>query len=251
MNDSLGILLQKVLTKMPASCSLDDMARAAKKEEGFEKEKLALENLFTGAKYWGIFGEKKMPEILEPGKCSVIDVSLTPQSVRALMIAIVSRKIFAERTKARRLEEMNLIEGESIRKIPMCWLMIDEAHNFIPNDSSTAASESLMRIVKEGRQPGISLVLASQQPYKLHSDALSQCDLIISHRLTSKGDIDSLQAIMQTYVLAKIMKYIDELPRIMGVAIILDDNSERLYKVRIRPRQSWHAGGSPTAAYGG
>jgi hypothetical protein len=69
--------------------------------------------------------------------------------------------------------------------------------------------------------------------------------MIISHRLTAKPDIDSLKAIMQTYMLYDISKYIDELPKLKGTAIILDDNSERIYKIRMRPRQSWHAGASP------
>ena len=71
--------------------------------------------------------------------------------------------------------------------------------------------------------------------------------MIISHRLTAKADIEALKSIMQTYMLYDISKYISELPKLKGTAIILDDNSERLYKIRIRPRQSWHAGASPVA----
>jgi len=37
------------------------------------------------------------------------------------------------------------------------------------------------------------------------------------------------------------------LPKTKGAALILDDNSERIFNVQIRPRQSWHAGGSPAA----
>ena len=64
----------------------------------------------------------------------------------------------------------------------------------------------------------------------------------------AKTDIEALKAIMQTYMLFDITKYISELPRWKGAAIVLDDNSERIYKLRVRPRQSWHAGSSPTAA---
>ena len=39
----------------------------------------------------------------------------------------------------------------------------------------------------------------------------------------------------------------NELPNLKGGAIILDDNSERLYPVRIRPRFTWHGGESPAA----
>ena len=84
-------------------------------------------------------------------------------------------------------------------------------------------------------------------PDKLHSDVLSQADLVIAHRLTSQRDINALKAIMQTYMLYSIEKYLDELPKLKGVALILDDNSERIYKIRVRPRQSWHGGESPVA----
>jgi len=251
INEPLGILLQRVLAVLGSDYSIDDIINEIKKIQGFEREVLALENLFVGTKYWGIFGKARMPEILENGKVSILDVSLTPQNIRALLIALVSRRVFAERTRARRKEELATIEEEEIKRVPMCWIFIDEAHNFIPDAGKPASFEPLVKIVREGRQPGISLVLATQQPNKLHNDALSQCDLLISHRLTSKADIDSLKSIMQTYVLFDITKYIEELPRVKGVAIVLDDNSERLYKIRIRPRQSWHAGSSPAAVLEG
>ncbi len=245
MNEPLGILLQKVLSKLPAEYSIDDVISFIQREEGFDKEKLALENRFEAAKSWGIFGESKMPEILEPGKITILDVSLTPVSVRSLLIAFVSRRIFMERTKARRKEELAEIEIGEKRNVPMCWIAIDEAHNFLPKEGNMPSSDILDRIVREGRQPGISLVLATQRPERLSQEALAQCDMIISHRLTTKEDIEALKAIMQTYMMYDIEKYINELPKLRGTAIILDDNSERLYKVRIRPRQSWHAGASP------
>ena len=249
-NQSLGILLQRTINKLKAGgkeYSLDDIVKAFTAIEGFESEKLALENRFEAAKGWGIFGAARMPTVLEPTKLTIIDVSLTPQNVRALLIAMVSRKIFSERTVARRKEELAETEGLSIKRTPMCWLLIDEAHNFIPDEGKPASMEILLKIVREGRQPGITLVLATQRPEKLHPDALAQTDMLISHRLTAKPDIDALKRIMQTYLVFPIEKYMIELPKLKGVAIILDDNSERLYNIRMRPRQSWHAGASPAA----
>lgn len=246
----LGILLQRVISKSIAgnkAGNIDDIIENIRKEKGFEHEKLALENLFETAKTWGIFGEAKMPEILEPGKISIIDVSLTPQNVRSLLIALTTRKIFIERTKARRIEELAETEGMTIKRTPLCWILIDEAHNFIPDKGNPASLETLLKLAREGRQPGISLVLATQRPNKLHTEVLAQCDLLISHRLTAKADIESLKAIMQTYMIYDIAKYINDLPKLKGVALILDDNSERLYTIKVRPRQSWHAGASPVA----
>ncbi len=242
-NDMDALFAQRVLGKLSGNYNIDDIISAAYRESGFEKEKISFENRLIAAKLWGIFGETKMPKILEPGKVTIIDVSLTPWNVRSLMLSIVLKKLLVERTRARRREEL----GETMTRIPLPWIIIDEAHNFIPSDEKTPALEILSKIVKEGRQPGISLLMATQRPEKLHPDALAQCDLIIAHRLTAKADIDALRSIMQTYMLYDIAKYINELPKWKGTALIMDDNSERVYKIRVRPKQSWHAGSSPVA----
>jgi hypothetical protein len=52
---------------------------------------------------------------------------------------------------------------------------------------------------------------------------------------------------MQSYLLDSIKRYMDDLPTLKGSAIILDDNSERIYPMRIRPRFTWHGGEAPTA----
>jgi hypothetical protein len=249
-NKLLGVLTQKVINRLleeGKDYTIDDIVKYIRREEGFGDEKMALENRFQAAKTWGIFGEARMPKILEPGKATVLDVSLTPQNVRSLLVGLVTRKILAERIKARRKEESAEMEMSSIKHVPMCWILIDEAHNFIPAEGRTASSDILNRVVKEGRQPGVSTVFATQRPNKLHPDVLAQCDMVISHRLTSKADIEALSSIMQTYLMKDIGKFLGELPKLKGTAVILDDNSERLYKIRVRPRQSWHAGASPTA----
>ncbi len=248
MRSMLGVLFQRALEKVGKDFEVKDLVSAINEIEGFETEKAVLMNYLHASEDWGIFGTTGMPELLVPGKVSILDVSLTPQEVRTLLVALLARKVFQRRTMARRMEELAAIGGERIERIPMVWIFIDEAHNFIPCDAEPASLAPLLRIVREGRQPGITLVLATQQPNKLHLDALAQCDLLVAHRLTAEGDINALKSIMQTYIEFDITRYMEELPRVKGVALILDDNSERLYKVRIRPRQSWHAGASPVAA---
>ena len=53
---------------------------------------------------------------------------------------------------------------------------------------SIISKEALIQWVKEGRQPGLSLVVASQQPAALDMEVLSQCDVIISHALITAVD---------------------------------------------------------------
>jgi hypothetical protein len=120
--------------------------------------------------------------------------------------------------------------------------IVHNCHQFIPSDTVTVSTNPILTIVKQGREPGISFVPMTQMPNKVHQDVISQCDIVISHRLTSRDDIQALHAVMQTYMQEDIRKSIDSLPKWLGSAIILDDNSERIYNVQIRPRISWHAG---------
>lgn len=219
-----------------------------------EKVKNALTSRFESARDWGVFEKTgtSVKELFERGKVSIVDVSRFPRTgagwgVRSMVIGMLARRIFQYRLQARKSEEFEVMGGEAGKTIPMVWIIIDEAHQFVGSAGKTAATEPMLTLIKEGREPGISLVLITQMPNKLHSEALAQSDLIISHRLTAEADINALRSIMQTYVLKDIHELISSLPRQTGSAIILDDNSERLYSAQVRPRLSWHAGGSPAA----
>ncbi len=252
---AIGRAIKLVKSKYGDKYTISDIIKAIDTDKRIEQDvKYALINRFEAAEDWGVFEEQGTPikDLLQPGVVSVIDVSHYMRvsggwSVRSLLLGILSRKIFMERLMARKSEEFEMMTGEKKKKAPMVWLLIDEAHQFIPNDKETASTDPLLTLIKEGREPGISVLMMTQRPGKLHEDALSQADLIISHRLTSKSDIDALRSIMQTYMIEDIQDYLNALPRNKGSALILDDNSERLFGVQVRPRISWHAGGSPAA----
>ncbi len=170
------------------------------------------------------------------------------------MISLVSRKIFNQRMDSRKKEEIKAIETgidfsgtQEKKENPLVWMFIDEAHEFLPKDKKTIATDALIQLLREGRQPGISVVLATQQPGKIHTDVMTQSDIVLAHRVTSAQDLQALNYIMQSYLLEGIKKYMDELPTLKGSAIILDDNSERIYPMRMRPRLTWHGGEAPMA----
>ncbi len=246
-----GILLSKVVAKMEGEYSIKDLAAKIREESYDENIKLKVENILLSADRWGIFSKEgtNIYEFMSPGKIVIFDVSLfSSDDVKALIIGLLMKKIYEARVIARRQEELAAMEEEKKeRKVPLCWIIIDEAHNFIPSYTQTASSEIILTVIKQGRQPGISQLFITQMPDKLHPDVLAQADIVIAHRLTSNRDINALKAIMQTYMLYSIEKYLDDLPKLKGVALIMDDNSERLYKIRVRPRQSWHGGESPVA----
>jgi DNA helicase HerA-like ATPase len=256
-NSKMAILLDKTLSKLKEEAGQDYRLHHIKKgikKFDFEDEIVkGLENRLENAEEWGIFGkESSLKKFTDRAEMSIIDMSVFGEmssgwSIRALVIALLSKRILRERMSARRMEEIDEMQGLDENEMPITWMLIDEAHQFIPNKGKTPATKPLLRWVKVGREPGVSLVLATQQPAKLNSNALSQCDLILSHRLTAQEDIEALGEIMQTYMRRNLKQYIDALPDEVGTGIILDDNSERIFPVKMRPRKSWHAGGTPDA----
>lgn len=256
--DDYGLLTERVIKALQKSgkpYSIQDIiSEIGKDAKADKKVKDALSSRFMSAEGWGIFEKAGTPlqRFFSPGKISVIDISHYVRSglgwsVRSMVIGLFARKVFQARLMARKSEELEDITGEVRQRIPLVWMMMDEAHQFIPSQGVTAATEPMLTLVKEGREPGISLLLITQIPNKLHPDVLAQSDLVISHRLTADADITALQAIMQSYAMEDIKTYINHLPRNKGSAVVLDDNSERIFPIQIRPRLSWHAGGSPKA----
>jgi DNA helicase HerA-like ATPase len=252
-----NILLERVIGKLDEEFGDDYRIKhilEAVQTFDFDKKTVkALENRFRNAQDWGIFGEKSsLDKLTEREELSVVDVSVFGQMsggtrVQALVVGILAKRILRRRMAARRLEELDEMQGLDRNEMPIVWMFIDEAHEFLPANGQTAASSTLLRWVKIGREPGVSLVLCTQQPAKLNPNALSQMDVLLSHRLTARQDIEALGEIMQTYMRYDLKHYIDALPDRKGTGIIMDDNSERIYPVQMRPRKSWHAGGTPDA----
>ena len=263
----VSVLIERVVYSFEeegVEFDLDDLIERIKRVENVSlQDKNAAIGLFEAASTWGVFASKEdegteISDLLKAGETSIIDLSVYNAvgafNVRALVIGLVSRKLFNERMFARKSEEIDAVRQAvdymsyaSRRKSPLVWIFIDEAHEFLPKVGKTSATDALVQLLREGRQPGISLVLATQQPGQIHKDVMTQSDIVIAHRLTAAPDIEALNSIMQTYLLDNIRKYIDDLPSLKGSAIILDDNSERIYPMRVRPRFTWHGGEAPTA----
>ncbi|HHE36244.1 MAG TPA: ATP-binding protein [Candidatus Woesearchaeota archaeon] len=265
-NEPIGVLVERVIHELrerKEEYDIDDIIQAIMKSNAEDNVKNATLNLFSNAKTWGLFSKAGTPlsELAKPGQVTVLDVSCyatLPGSwrIKSLVIGLVAEKLFIQRMIARKNEEYQQVHksiyyfsDEEIQKLdfPMVWLIIDEAHEFLPKQGKTLASDPLITILREGRQPGISLVLASQQPGKIHTDVMTQADTIIAHRITAKIDIDALGALMQSYLRGSLDKYLDNLPRMKGAALILDDTNEKMYPMRVRPRFTWHGGEAPTA----
>ncbi|WP_432479933.1 ATP-binding protein [Nocardioides sp. GXQ0305] len=81
------------------------------------------------------------------------------------------------------------------QRVP-CLLVVDEAHNILParpEDPLTRLStERAVQIAAEGRKYGLYLLCSTQQPHKVHENAVSQCDNLVLMRMNSRADIADL-----------------------------------------------------------
>jgi uncharacterized protein len=263
--DPIAVVIESVVSALKDSKSVfgfeeirDLISRAENVSQEVKNSAMAL---FDAAETWKVFDEEKgtpVRELVNSGETTVIDLSMYASvgsfNVRAMIIGLVSKKLFSERMAARKDEEIQAVQHgldylhfRPTREMPLVWIFIDEAHEFLPKEGKTPATDALVQLLREGRQPGISMVMATQQPGKIHTDAMTQSDIVISHRVTAEPDVRALNEIMQSYLYESINSKLNALPRLKGSAIILDDNSERIYPMRVRPRFTWHGGEAPTA----
>jgi len=165
------------------------------------------------------------------------------ESIRELIVGILGKRLYEERMLYRKEEEMGLLSGgRKESEMPIIWMMIDEAHMFMPSDRHSMALDVLLQWIRVGRQPGLSLLLATQRPNKLHNEAISQCDFFLSMRMTSQEDIMAVSSIRPSYLNIPMDKYYGQMPKDQGYAILLDDNSEKVMLIKIRPRITWDGG---------
>lgn len=258
-NSPLGIVMTRsvaILRKTGLAFDIDDIIEEIRKDKrATSQTQEALENRLEAAKSWGVFSSQglSIDEFLKGGKISIIDLSqlyysAETWSIRSLVVALICERVLTSLMERRRASQVKAVEQgdvDSLKDCPQVWMFVDEAHQFLPSSGVTAASWPLKRMIREGRQPGVSLVLATQQPGKLDSDVITQCDIAISHHITSKPDIDGLNTIMHTYQKQSIQHSLSQLPKHPGAALVIDDTRETLQSIQVRPKMTLHAGDSP------
>lgn len=253
--DPASLALERAVDKAGPSYTVDQLVEIlandpeiASKDTGFSKQtRRGIISRLGAAKEWGLLSDEgtQIEEMARMGELTVLDVSFLEESVACLVVGIVARKLLDVRKVAARSEALGYAGG----KIPPTWLLIDEAHTIVPNVGRTAASESIVEYVKQGRRPGCSIVIATQQPSAVDSRVLSQLDVLVCHKLVFYDDVKSVFRRFPSSVEKEMedISFIRTIP--MGVALVGDreESSSRAFLARVRPRMSQHEGRSGAA----
>jgi len=249
--DPLGIILTRTVLKMQSSSthfSIAELLTCIQNDTRCDSTvKDAAENFLTMADSWGVFDKDgiSIRDLVRRGTITILDLSHLPDpALKNIVATLVSEKIFEERIRERKTHEFKKI-GVDVEEtgMPMVWLAVDEAQLLLPNNKEVLSKDVLINEwMRQGRQPGLSLILATQRPSAIEPEVLSHSDIIICHRLTAQEDIAALSRIRPTYMHGDIKESIKKVGDEKGVALIIDDTSESVHIIKIRPRLSWHGG---------
>ena len=208
--------------------SLAEMRGHVEGTDAPEADRRAATNHIRLAASWGVFDEDGLTAAALGGsEITVVDVS----GLDAAPMNAVARGVGEALYRAR--------VDRDIARLP--WVLVDEAHAFFDGVARSALETILMR----GRAPGVSLVMATQRPSVVPEVAVSQSDILVSHRLTSEADLDALAAAQPTYMQSSLA---ERLPTEPGDVLVVDDATETVHAARIRERATPHGGESPNAS---
>ena len=157
------------------------------------------------------------------GGVKIIDFSEVPSDILPLIVSLIARLAFS-------LQQWMVPE----KRHPIA-LFCDEAHLYIPERSQGDASNEISisifeRIAKEGRKYGVGLVVISQRPSEVNRTVLSQCNNLVSMRLTNAED----QGIVRRLLPDSLGGFSDLLPILdTGETLVVGDASLLPSRIRI------------------
>jgi len=191
--------------------------------------KYTLISIIEYLKKLGIFSQEftSLNELIQPGKCTILNLKGVEQEVQEVVVYKLAKDLFTERKKG---------------NVPPFFLVLEEAHNYVPERSFNEAKSSriLRQIFSEGRKFGLGVCLISQRPSRVDKSALSQVTTQIILKVTNPNDIKALSNSIEGINL-ETEKEIRNIP--IGTALVTGVVDLPLF-VNIRPRKTKHGGDS-------
>jgi len=169
----------------------------------------------------------KLAELaLEKGVPIILDVSgYLDEDVADELVKEVARELF--------------VREQDLRQ-PFVML-VEEIHEYIPQQGSPGeVGKMLIKIGKRGRKHGLGILGMSQRPADVKKDFITQCDLLVWHRLTWNNDTDVVARVIDREHADAIEDLND------GQAFVQADWSDtEVETVQFRRKHTFDAGATP------
>ena len=263
-----GAVVRDEMVSPSATYDLDGLIDCVRYDEDIvneiqESTRNALLWRLQAAQEYPLFGRPgiTLANVIKEGHVTLFLLRNLSDEMKGLVVGLLIKKIFRamglRRQLQKALERASASQGarlkgkvDSLQLPPTLWVLADEAHVLCPANGNTAAKKPLIEFVRRGRDAGLSLVMATQQPSAVDSSVL-QTDIEIVHRLTIDEDIGAAKSRLPAPFPSEIKlngKEITEMRsfvRQLGVGEVLmaDSEANRAIVMQMRPRVSAHGGG--------
>lgn len=219
-------------------------------------------------------------QLLQRGHISILLLRELDNQMRAVLVALIVKRVMQLRGQSEQQERMipihlaraekfastdpdvSMHERELVDEckerasegLPRSWIIIDEAHNYIPAHGVVPSRKPLKKYVDEGRNLGLSIVVATQQPSGLDPSIQRNADMLLVHALSHHDDILAAEGMINTACPSEVTvdtrqkiegartfeSLVRNLP--LGYALASTDRANRLFPIRVRPRVTVHGG---------
>jgi len=196
--------------------------------------------------YWGL---KERFEILVVGRSDNVDMEVgVPQAERIAEFSVTHGiSVILDLSDFGQDEMLSFL----LRYFKSLWaicfqlrkpyeIVLEEAHEFVPQSVRTPLKEVLTRIALRGRKRGLGIISVSQRSAKVEKDVLTQASILFLHRVVHPIDVKVYQEILPLPP-REVEHMVGELQP--GQAIILSEH--KAHTVQIRLRHTFHVGATP------
>jgi Helicase HerA, central domain len=196
--------------------------------------------------YWGL---KERFEILVAGRSEHSELKIGPEHAEKLAEVSLKRSISVildlsdftpeESNKLLLAYFKSLWTTSSIVKKPY-QIVLEEAHEFVPQNVSTPLKQALIRIALRGRKRGLGIIMMSQRSAKVEKDMLTQASLLFLHKVVHPIDLKVYKDLIPLPA-AQVEAMVRKLQP--GEAIVVYNHEANI--VQLRLRYTFHGGSTP------
>lgn len=197
--------------------------------------------------YWGL---KERFEILVAGRSEHSELTIGVENASKLAEISIKRGISVildlsdftqDEAQKFLIEYFKSLWAASTATRQPYQIVLEEAHEFVPQGIGTPLKEILTRIALRGRKRGLGIIMMSQRSAKVEKDVLTQTSLLFLHKVVHPTDL----RVYKDLIPLPAAQVEDMVRRLQpGEAVVVYNHQAKV--VHMRLRYTFHAGSTPT-----
>ena len=158
----------------------------------------------TEGEYYGL---KEEYEVLHIGADEECDLQVSVEHAEKIAELCLDQNIpvildvsgyLDEETQEELIDEVlrQLFFKEKKKQKPFL-VVVEEAHEFVPEGETTGCSKIILKIAKRGRKRGLGIMGITQRPASMDKDFITQCNWKVWHKLDWSNDLEVVRKVLE------------------------------------------------------